>query len=117
MSEYRRNFDKTKYMTFLIKDDELLKKYTEIWDKVSNTMKKGFDNKPVYNGKYLKTKIRFHEGKIDTKFHGNKVPKEDFQCICLSVLLIDSGFRIGKSYYSPVFLEECSYKCTYIKDA
>ena len=30
MSLYRRDFDETKYMSFLIKDDELL---SEIWEK------------------------------------------------------------------------------------
>ena len=35
MSAYRRVFDETKYVSFLIKDDELLKKYNEIWGKVS----------------------------------------------------------------------------------
>ena len=30
---YRRNFDETKYISFLIKDDELLEKYDEIWKK------------------------------------------------------------------------------------
>ena len=30
MSAYRRNFDETKYMSFLIKDIELLEKYNEI---------------------------------------------------------------------------------------
>ena len=30
MSAYRRNFDKTKCMTFLIKDNKLLEKYNEI---------------------------------------------------------------------------------------
>ena len=33
MSAYRRDFDETKYMSFLIKDDELLEKYNEIWEK------------------------------------------------------------------------------------
>ena len=33
MSAYRRNFDETKYMSFLIKDDKLLEKYNEIWKK------------------------------------------------------------------------------------
>ena len=31
MSAYRRNFDETKYVFLLIKDDELLEKYKEIW--------------------------------------------------------------------------------------
>ena len=34
MNAYRKDFDETKYMSFLIKDDELLKKYNKIWKKV-----------------------------------------------------------------------------------
>ena len=34
MSAYRKDFDQTKYMSFLIKDKELFKKYNEIWVKV-----------------------------------------------------------------------------------
>ena len=33
---------------FLIKDDELLEKYDEIWEKVKNSVKKEFDSKSVY---------------------------------------------------------------------
>ena len=47
MSAYRRDFDEIKYISFLIKDDELLKKYNEIWDKVKNSIKKEFDSEPV----------------------------------------------------------------------
>ena len=36
MTAYRKTFDKNKYMFYLIKDNELLKKYNKIWDKVSN---------------------------------------------------------------------------------
>ena len=32
MSAYRRDFEEIKYMSFLIKDDELLGKYNEIWE-------------------------------------------------------------------------------------
>ena len=41
-------------MSFLIKDNDLLEKYNEIWKKVSNSIKTGFDSEPVYNEKYLK---------------------------------------------------------------
>ena len=33
MSVYRRNFDETKYISFLINDDELLEKYNQICKK------------------------------------------------------------------------------------
>ena len=34
MSAYRTDFEETKYMSFLIKDNKLLEKYNEIWDKI-----------------------------------------------------------------------------------
>ena len=37
----------------MVKDDELLQSF-KIWDKVSNITEKGFDSKPVYNGRYIK---------------------------------------------------------------
>ena len=43
---YRRDFDETKYISFLIKDDELLQKYNEIWEKVKNSIKKEFNSEP-----------------------------------------------------------------------
>ena len=45
MSAYRRDFHETKYMPFLIKDDELLEKHNEIWERIKdkNSVKKEFD--------------------------------------------------------------------------
>ena len=40
MSAYRRDFDKIKSMSFLIKGEKLLQKYNEIWKKVSKIIKK-----------------------------------------------------------------------------
>ena len=83
MGVYREDFDETKYISFLIKDDKLLEKYNEIWEKVKNSLKKEFDSEPVYNEKYLKAKIKSYNGKINTNFHGNKIPKKGSQLICL----------------------------------
>ena len=58
MSACRKDFNKTKCMPFLIKDEKLLQKYNEIWKKVGNIIKKEFDSKPVYNEKYIKTKVK-----------------------------------------------------------
>ena len=81
MSAYRKYFDKTKYISFLIKDDKLLEKYNEIWEKIKNSLKKEFDSKPVYNEKYLKAKTKSYNGKISTNFHDNKIPIEGFQLL------------------------------------
>ena len=40
MFAYRRNFDETKYVPFLITVDELLEKYNKTWEKVRNSTKK-----------------------------------------------------------------------------
>ena len=40
MSAYRRDFEETKYLSFLIKNDEFLQKCDEIWEKVKNSIKK-----------------------------------------------------------------------------
>ena len=45
-------------MYFLIENDNLLENYSSIWDKFSADIKKEFDSEPVYNKKYLKTKIK-----------------------------------------------------------
>ena len=60
----------------MIKDDEFLEKYNNIWEKVSNNNKKEFDRKPVYNEKYIKNKIKSYNGKINTNLDNNKIPKK-----------------------------------------
>ena len=66
MSVYRRGFHETKYLSFLIKDDKFSEKYNKISERVSNNIKKEFDSEPAYNEKYLKTKIKSYNGKINT---------------------------------------------------
>ena len=44
--------------------------------------KKYFDSEPVHNEKYLKAEIKSYNGKINTNFHSNKMPKEGSELIC-----------------------------------
>lgn len=83
-------------MSLLIKNDVLLEKYNELWDKVSKAIL--LKTEPVYKEKYLRTKIKPYEGKISSNFYD--IPKEDSNYICLSVILIDSVFWIGKKILS-----------------
>ena len=47
-SAYIKIYDgQTKWMYFLIEDDDLLKKYNTIWDKVSADVKNEFDSKSL----------------------------------------------------------------------
>ena len=56
MTPYRKDFDKTEGFSFLIKDDELLEKYNEIWEKVKDSTEREFNSKPVYNKNIYKLK-------------------------------------------------------------
>ena len=47
-SAYIKRYDRqTKWIYFLIEDDDLLEKCNTIWDKVSADIKKEFDREPV----------------------------------------------------------------------
>ena len=92
MSARTRSFHETKCMSFLTEVNEWLEKYNKIWSKVSNSIQKDFDSKPAVNEKYLKTKLKSFEGKINTDFHDNGIRKESSRCICLSSILIDPVF-------------------------
>ena len=94
---------------FLIKDNISLGKYIDIWEKGKDSLKNEFDRKSVRRKKYLKAKIKSYNGKTNTKFHNNKIRKEDSQYICLSVLLINFVFRTAENYCPRVFLEKCKY--------
>ena len=66
-------------------------------------LEREFDRKiVVYNKKYLKAKMKSYNGKINTNFDNNTLPKAGSQYICLSIILLDSVLRIGKNYYPQV---------------
>ena len=58
MNAYARHFDKNnKYIDLSVNDKEILKRYSEIWNKIKSLIKKEFNSEPVYNDKYIKTKV------------------------------------------------------------
>ena len=59
MGGYKKYFEKrSKNMSFLIKDDEVWKKYDKTWDAIKDKLGIKFHSKPVYEYKYLKAKVR-----------------------------------------------------------
>ena len=91
--------DETKYMSFLMKDKELVARNNEIWEIVTNSIKKEFNSEPGYNEKYLKAKMKSCNGILIKFFTGIKYQKKDSQVTYLSVILIESVFRTDKNYY------------------
>ena len=91
---------------FLVYDQEVLNKYNKIWDKIKDSFGKRLDSEPVYNDKYIKTKISLY----GINFYDNKMLIEKKRYICLFVILLDSIFaNLHKEYYSQIFLKECKY--------
>ena len=56
-STYVKRYDgQTKWMYFLIEDNDFLNNYNTVCDKVSAGIEKEFDRKPVYNKKNFENK-------------------------------------------------------------
>ena len=108
MTGYARKFDENATMSFIVKNKQLLKKYTKIWEKIEGLMKINFESKPVYgdDDKYIKTKIKTYADSIITNFHNKKMPKEKAPCKCLSIIMLDSVIKAKKKYYPQTLLEE-----------
>ena len=70
MTGYARKFDENATMSFIVKDKQLLKNYTNLWDKIEKLMKINFESNPVYgdDDKYIKEKLKTYAGSIITKF-------------------------------------------------
>ena len=70
MTGYARKVDENATMSFIVKDKQLLKKYTKIRETIEELMKINSESKPVYgdNDKYIKTKIKMYAGGIITTF-------------------------------------------------
>ena len=112
MSAYRRDFDETKYISFFMKYDELLEKNVmKFGKKLKIASKKNLKLNLFTMKKYLKAKRKPYNGKINTNFHNNEIPKEGSQFISLSVILINFIFRSGKNYYPPSVLRRMEICC------
>ena len=99
-----------KYKNLLVNDKEILEKHSKIRNKIKSLFKKEFNNEPVCNDKYIKTKIKIYNDGVYTNFQYYKTPKDNEYCICLSVILLVSILvNSDKECFPQIFLEECKY--------
>ena len=101
-------------MSFVIKDDNVLDKYNEIWNKIKKTSNIKFHTIPVYNVKYIKAKVGEFNGVIKTNFSDDETSKENVHYACIACITTDSVMKTKRNY-SQVYLEECEYKIKKIK--
>ena len=67
-----------------------------MWDVIKNKLNIKFHSKPVYDKKYLKTKVREFDGVIKTNILGNDTPKENMHYACIPFITIDSVMKMDK---------------------
>ena len=73
MSEYIKYFDNDgKSMSFKIEDESVYLKDTEIWNKIKNSLNSNCYSRPIYDDKYIKTKVKF-SSMIHTPFSGKSL--------------------------------------------
>ena len=107
MSRYIKYFDNDeKSMSFKIENDSVLVKYNEIWNKILKMLNIKLHSKPVYEEKYIKTKVKAFNEVVNIVFSDNKIPKGSIHYICIAAINIDSVIYL----VYLVYLEECKDK-------
>ena len=101
---------KSKLMSLRIGGEKLLEKYKGIWNKIEDIKNIESNALPVYDDRYIKTKIRRYGDKIYTNFRDLNVPKDDKKCESFTVISIDSLLVYKNKYYLEVHLDNCAYK-------
>ena len=85
-----------KSMYFLIKDDDVLDKYNEIWNKIKKTLSIKFHSMTIYDEKYIKAKVREFNGVIKTYFLSDEISREGVHYACIASITIDSVMKMKK---------------------
>ena len=96
-------------MYFLIEDDNILKKYHAIWDKINTNIKMDLIANLYRISFVLKTKIEFH-GDEATDFYHKEIPKVGHNQTCLAVITSDSALKKDENCQPKVFLKKCIEK-------
>ena len=83
--------------------------YNEVWNKVKKIIDVKFHSKPVYDEKYIKTKVKIFNEIVN--FLDNEIQKKkNIYYIFIPEINIDSVKGIDKKNYPERYLEESKYK-------
>ena len=108
MSGYIKYFDNgRKNMSFLIEDETVYLKYAEFWNKIKKLLSVKLHSQPIYDDRYIKTKVKTFGEAYNTLFSNNKVPKERNHYICIAAVCVNSVLKIEGKNHPQVYLEQC----------
>ena len=97
-------------MSFRTDDEKLLEIYKATWTKVEDLKKIELNALPVYDDRYIKTKIRTYGEKVYINFRGLNIPVNDIEFEAFTVISVDSLLVYESKYYLHVYLNNCDYK-------
>ena len=63
---------------------------------------------PVYDNRYIKTKIRVSDNKVYPNFWGWKVREDDIKYDIFTIISTDSSLAYKNKYYLQVYLDSCA---------
>ena len=72
--------------------------------------KKCLNALPVYDDRYIKTKIRIYGDKVYTNFRDLNVPEDDIEYELFKIISTDSFLVYVNKYYLQVYLDNYAYK-------
>ena len=83
-----------KNMSFKIEDDAVYLKYNEIWNKIKDLLSGiKLSSDVIYEGRYIKTKVKIFSELIKTLFDGDKIPEEKIENLCVPCISFDSVLK------------------------
>ena len=91
--KYFENGDKN--MSFKIEDDCVYLTYNEIGNEIKELLGGiELNSEPIYNGQYIKTKVKTFSEVVKTLFDGNEIPKEKIEYSCVVCISVDSALKV-----------------------
>ena len=64
-------------ISFKIEDESVYSKYTDIWKKIKKSLNARFHSQPIYDDKYIKTKVKTFSSMVNTHFRVMKFREKE----------------------------------------
>ena len=94
-------------MPFWTDDEKLLEKYKALWTKIEDSQNIKLNAWPVYDDRYIKTKIRTYGYKVYTNLRCLNVPEDNIEWESFTVIFVDSLLIYENEYYLQIYLDSC----------